>query len=333
MDNYGDAGVCWRLARQLAVEHGWRLRLFIDDPATLARLGPDLPAVEILPWPDAETEAADVVADVVVEAFACELPDAYLAAMARRPRAPVWINLEYLSAETWVAACHALPSPHPRLPLTKHFFFPGFAPGTGGLLRERDYAARRAVFNEDRFREEFGLPPRLPDELCVSLFSYPNPALAGLRQAWAESPTPIRVLAPGSAEPVRREGNLHWHPLPFVPQRRYDEILWACDLNFVRGEDSFVRAQWAAKPFVWHIYPQDADAHLVKLRAFLARYLEDDALWLFWQAWNGQGKLDWPEFAAALPRLETRARAWAAELAARQDLASALVDFSLERLK
>ena len=30
VDNYGDAAVCWRLARQLADEHGARVRLWID---------------------------------------------------------------------------------------------------------------------------------------------------------------------------------------------------------------------------------------------------------------------------------------------------------------
>ena len=62
------------------------------------------------------------------------------------------------------------------------------------------------------------------------------------------------------------------HAIPFVAQDAYDRLLWACDLNFVRGEDSFVRAQWAARPFVWHIYPQAEDAHLRKLDAFLDRY-------------------------------------------------------------
>jgi uncharacterized repeat protein (TIGR03837 family) len=117
------------------------------------------------------------------------------------------------------------------------------------------------------------LPPKAGDETTISLFSYPdNPALPGLLDSWAASPTPIRVLQPGSSEPARTTGSLSLDPLPFLPQARYDELLWTCDLNFVRGEDSFVRAQWAAKPFVWQIYPQAEDAHLVKLDAFLARH-------------------------------------------------------------
>lgn len=336
VDNYGDAGVCWRLACQLATEHGWQVRLWIDDLTPLGQLAPDYLAgpVAVRPWP-APWLGADP-ADVVIEAFACEPPPAYIEAMASRARAPVWLNLEYLSAEAWVTGSHGLPSPHPRLPLLKHFYFPGFAAGTGGLLRERDYDARRAGFDEAAFRAEFALPPRLPGELCISLFSYPNPALPELIEAWSGWATPqrpVRVLRPGSSEPARTLGCLALHPLPFLPQRRYDELLWTCDLNFVRGEDSFVRAQWAAKPFVWQIYPQAEGAHLVKLEAFLALHPGGAALRPFWRAWNGVGSLDWPAFAAALPGVEAPSRDWAAILAGHPDLAGGLVKFCLERLK
>ncbi len=333
VDNYGDAAVCWRLARQLAVEHDWHVRLWIDDPAPLRKLAPISSPVEVRPWDN----EIDDPADIVIEAFACEPPAAYIAAMAKEKHAPVWLNLEYLSAETWVASCHGLPSPHPRLRLTKHFFFPGFTAGTGSLLRERDYTARRTVFNETAFREEFGLPGRQTDELVVSLFSYSNPALPALQEVWSQSPTPISLLVPGGTEPASQTGNLRQYPLPFLPQIRYDELLWACDLNFVRGEDSFVRAQWAAKPFVWHIYPQAEGAHFIKLDAFLARYAKvgagGTALRHFWHTWNGDGTLDWPEFATALPALTRNAQTWTKELASHPDLATSLVQFCLERLK
>jgi uncharacterized repeat protein (TIGR03837 family) len=121
VDNYGDAGVCWRLANQLAGEHGWRVRLWIDDPAPLRLLAPDHASgpVEVQPWPQARP--GNGCADVVIEAFACELPAPYVEAMTQRPQPPVWLNLEYLSAESWVAGCHGLPSPHPRLPLRQAF--------------------------------------------------------------------------------------------------------------------------------------------------------------------------------------------------------------------
>ena len=337
VDNYGDAGVCWRLARQLADEHGWRMRLWIDDLAPLLQLAPDCAASAVdvriwhKDWPAVWPQAD--VADVVIEAFACELPAAYVEAMAACARPPVWLNLEYLTAESWAAGCHGMRSPHPRLPLVKYFFFPGFDTASGGLLREQDYDARRAAFDAAAFRAEFGIPPRAADELTISLFSYDNPALAELMRAWAGSPQPLRVLRPGGIGAVVTEGNLTVHPLPFLPQPRYDELLWACDLNFVRGEDSFVRAQWAAKPFVWHIYPQADEAHRVKLDAFLAIHPAGAQLKTFWHAWNGVGTPDWPAFAASLPALDAPLQQWARTLAARPDLAARLVHFCYDRLK
>ncbi len=337
IDNYGDAGVCWRLARQLAEEYGWRVRLWIDDPAPLQRLVPNLATgpVEVRAWPQAWPAPwlATDCADVVIEAFACNPPQPYVEAMAVCVRPPVWLNLEYLSAEPWVTGCHRMSSPHPRLPLVKYFFFPGFAEGTGGLLRERDYDARRASFDETAFRAEFGLPAKAPDELTISLFSYENPALPALVKAWAASKRPIRVLRPGDGEAASKTGSLSLHPLPFLPQRRYDELLWACDLNFVRGEDSFVRAQWAAKPFVWHIYPQADAAHRAKLDAFLALHPAGPQLEAFWRAWNGEGSLDWPDFAARLPGLSQPMKQWKETLETRPDLASGLVQFCLDRIK
>ena len=156
VDNYGDVGVSWRLARLIAREHGKRVRLWLDDLTVLAKLRP-----EIDPGRDVQTlEQVQVarirdpfddfeVADVVLETFGCDPPEAYVHAMAKRAEKPRWINLEYLSAEDWVEGSHALPSPNPRLPLTKHFFFPGFTPRTGGLLREESVLRRRDEFQRD----------------------------------------------------------------------------------------------------------------------------------------------------------------------------------------
>ncbi len=350
VDNLGDAGVCWRLARQLANEHAWAVRLWIDVPAPLASLRPGIDperdvqqvdGVEIRRWP---ANFPDVLpGQVVIEAFACELPATFLNAMASQPKAPVWINLEYLSAEDWVAGCHGLPSPYPTLPLVKYFFFPGFAPGTGGLIRERN------------------LPnPVLRNagtKLVVSLFCYDNPALPALLRLWAEGEEPVSCrVADGTARhqiehwlgrdfPVgvaTRRGSLELVAEPFVSQPEYDRRLADSDLNFVRGEDSFVRAQWAQRPFVWQAYPQKEDAHIVKLKAFLKRYtigLKDDqqarkALTDFWMAWNGRGNIGeaWPAFRSVLPRLTFHGRNWADEIATAGDLAQNLVRFCRERL-
>ncbi len=363
VDNFGDIGVSWRLARQLAGEHGLAVRLWVDDLESFRPLCPEIDpgkdaqrqrGVEIRRWtqPFPSVDAADV-ADVVIEAFACELPEPYLAAMAaKRPR-PAWINLEYLSAERWVEESHGLPSPHPRLPLIKHFFFPGFTAATGGLLREAGLARHREAWLQDGDQTwgRLGLPQPHPDETSISLFCYENAALPGLLRTWSAGDLPIRCLVPAgralaqaaaclgrpgltSGDKVER-GRLTLHALPFVAQQDYDRLLWSCDLNFVRGEDSFVRAQWAARPLVWHIYPQQDDAHRRKLSAFLDRYCADlpppaaAALRAFWQNWNdgGDTAAAWPDYWRQRTELAAHARRWAEVQEKMPDLAAKLVNF------
>lgn len=323
IDNLGDAGVCWRLARQLATEHGWQVRLWIDDPQPIALLAPGQTIVDVCLW---EGDFSGIEpADVVIEAFACELPPRYVVAMRARP--PVWLNLEYLSAEAWVAGCHGLPSPQDGL--AKHFFFPGFVPGTGGLLREKDLAVPPA--------------PTFGEGLEISLFCYDNPQLPALLAAWRDSEQPVlchvcdglprRQVEQWLNAPLpAKRGRLQLTALPFLPQTDYDALLARCHLNFVRGEDSFVRAQWVQRPFVWQIYPQAGNVHLTKLDAFLHLYTDDAAVIAFFRAWNDVGALDWPNFAARLSARAADAPRWAQRIAAHGDLATNLVKFCAARL-
>src|SRR5215470_18446795 len=271
VDNYGDAGIAWRLARILASEHGLPVRLYIDAPVLLAHLVPGIdPArerqriddVDVLAWhgPHAPLPSANP-GTVVIEAFGCGLPEAYLHAMAARDKPPVWINLEYLSAERWIEDCHGLASRQPALSLTRYFFFPGFTAASGGLLRERDLVARRDAFRADTGARTalwrlLGVPDPAPRAMVVSLFCYPHAPVAPLLDAWSRGDAPIVGIVPvgiadsalqrwvggklRSGRPFSR-GQLTLARVPFVPQDDYDRILWSCDLNFVRGEDSFVR--------------------------------------------------------------------------------------------
>ena len=370
IDNYGDIGVTWRLARQLQREFGQTVRLWVDDLASFTRLCPDLDpecdeqerhGITLRRWPAAFPDGT-AVADVVIEAFGCQLPEPYLAAMAARPLKPVWLNLEYLSAEDWVTGCHGLPSPHPRLPLTKYFFFPGFTEQTGGLICETGLLAERARWQADTAAQEaywngLGVPPREQGELRVSLFSYATPAAGELLQAWIAGSQPVRLLVPEGkvlgdvarvfgeetlqAGDVRQRGSLAVHVLPFTDQPGYDRLLWSCDVNIVRGEDSFVRAQWAARPLLWHIYHQEEDAHLLKLDAFLSHYgatLSDSArtaLVAAHHAWNrGQGMAEaWSALAPQLGELRQHAEAWPKRALGPRDLASRLVQMVENKLQ
>lgn len=375
IDNHGDLGLCWRLARQLAAS-GQRVRLWVDDARALAWMAPGalqggFDGIRVHAWtqPIACAALAGLPrADVWVEAFGCDIAPEFIAHFAHpdcedglpKPALPVWINLEYLSAEPWVPRMHALPSPvlqGAAAGWTKWFFYPGFGPGTGGLLREADLPARQAAFDRAGWLATQGLarPARLdgldgldepggpggpdgqdelhgldgPGGLVASLFCYEPPALPALLAHWRHGAQPVHLLVtagraaaavraclqdaasqgvagPGGGAakgPHRTSGGagaLSLSYLPHLPQTAYDELLWACGLNFVRGEDSLVRALWAGRPFVWHIYPQPEDnAHHAKLAAFLHWLDAPPTLRRFHLAWNGVT-------AGPLPALDPR---------------------------
>lgn len=304
IDNHGDLGVCWRLARQL-VAAGESVRLWVDDASALAWMAPEGPgAVRRVAWGDAAAEAralAEAPPEVLIEAFGCEPAPALVAHFAARARtgAPhAWINLEYLSAEAQVERLHGLRSPvfsGPGAGLDKHFFYPGFTASTGGLLREAGLPARQLAFDRRAWLARH--VPRWQDERLISLFCYEPAGLASLLAHLDADPAPTLLLVThgraaaavralwGAAPRAQRSLRLHF--LPALSQPDYDHLLWACDLNFVRGEDSWVRAHWAAAPLVWQIYPQDDDAHHAKLDAWLDWLQAPDSLRHFHRAWNG----------------------------------------------
>jgi uncharacterized repeat protein (TIGR03837 family) len=363
VDNFGDIGVTWRLARQLAAEHGLAVRLWVDDLRAFERICPaiDINAaqqsqqgVEVRHWP-AEWLHTDA-ADVVIAAFACQLPSDYMDAMAGREQPPLWMNLDYLSAEDWVVGCHGLPSVKYKS-VQKIFFFPGFQPGTGGLLRERGLLEQRRQFQQDpeaqrQFLQGLGID-RAPEAQLISLFAYENAGLASWLDVLAADTAPTHLLVPEgrilgdvarwlevealAVGAIHVRQSLTVQVLPFVRQDQYDHLLWCCDFNAVRGEDSFVRAQWAGRPMLWHIYQQDEDIHLDKLDAFLALYTKGlspaaaEAMNGLWRAWSAGQPIGehWLAARDHWPELQKNAEAWCLEQGLQADLAAALVQFYL----
>lgn len=361
VDNYGDIGVTWRLARQLAAEHACVVRLWVDDLRAFERMCPEVDVqldrqwqegVDVRHW--SQEWVATPAADVVIAAFACQLPHDYMEAMAGRELPPLWMNLDYLSAEEWVVGCHGLPSVKFK-GVQKYFFFPGFRPGTGGLLREAGLIEQRQAFGRDRqaqqqFLQTLGVFPAKGARL-MSLFAYENVGLASWLDVLASDGQATHLLVPEgrilgdvqrwlgietlAAGDVHLRGTLTVQVLPFVRQEQYDRLLWCCDFNAVRGEDSFVRAQWAGRPLLWHIYRQDDDIHLDKLDAFLTLYTQDlsalakTALIALWQAWNTDSDMasSWKMLLEHWPELTTHAEKWCLEQALQADLATALVQF------
>lgn len=363
IDNFGDIGICWRLCRQLATEHNIAVRLWVDDLASFNKICPQIDTtadeqqhagVLIQRWATTTNWQQYNVAEVVIEALACTIPAPYQQKMAQQPVKPLWLNLEYLSAEAWVEGCHALPSPQPQLALNKHFFFPGFTAATGGLLQERTIQQQAALFMADAtaqqaFWQKLAVPEYERYQQKISLFAYDHPQIESLLACWQQGPVNTLCLVPQGAlanqlaglypqlnhQAELRLDNLTLKLVPFVAQEDYDKLLWACDINFVRGEDSVIRAHWAAKPFIWQIYRQAEQAHLDKLQAFMQRYCAQmptdaaRALTAFWLTWNTEQDLadSWQKFSAMLPQIADYNRQWRATLTANGDLASNLVHF------
>ena len=323
IDNHGDIGVCWRLACQLAARDQ-RVRLWVDDGAALRWMAPQgCDGVLVIDWFNAAavTEAAqaatgDSAPDVLIEAFGCDPAPELIArfAQAARPdgreghRPHAWINLEYLSAEAHVERLHGLPSlvrSGPGAGLSKHFFYPGFTAATGGLLREPDLPTRQARFERAAWLAAHGIDWQ--GEQLVSLFCYEPAALAGVLRHWADGPQRTQLLVTAGRATRAVQAAVQDFPdaaalsityLPLLTQTEFDELLWACDINFVRGEDSLVRAIWAGKPFVWQIYPQDDDVHQVKLAALLDRLDAPASLRRFHAAWNMRDATAMPGLSA-----------------------------------
>ena len=306
VDNFGDVGVLWRLSAALAAR-GQQVRLWIDDASALAWMAPgalarEWPGVRVMAWTDAEQVSVCGTlpcADVWIEGFGCDIPSGFVAHFADRIGAqaglaqPVWINLEYLSAEAYVERNHGLPSPvlsGPARGWTKYFFYPGFTAGSGGLIRN-------AVAQAPASSAELG-PTSTDGVRQISLFCYEPEALAALLTSLGQDDRPSQLLvAHGRATQAvrglltdghfRLPGHVQVDYLPTLSQMQFDALLASCDLNMVRGEDSLVQALWAGKPFIWQAYPQNDSAHRTKLEAFLNWLQADSAVRDVHRAWNG----------------------------------------------
>lgn len=374
VDNYGDIGVCWRLARRLADIGQGPIRLWVDDLRSFSRIAPHvqpdaaeqvIDGVHVVQWRDASGEESHAVAraavsgavtlaepaDVIIEAFACTPPAAYIERLTPRQ---VWVNLEYLSAESWVASCHGLPSLQPN-GLRKFFFFPGFTAETGGLLRETGLIDQRDAWQSEPARrrgllERVGVEAAWLDRLDAGaalayVYCYPEAPLESLIGALSRGDRDTLVLLPegilpqGLPTPKAGRSQVELHTHAFVDQDTFDRLLWSSDLNIVRGEDSLVRALWAGRPLIWQPYLQADDAHLEKLEAWLEVSPFSPDVQEAMRAWNRGNAAD--ATAALGPLLqrdrlvdwERQVREWCTRLTAQNELGEALVEFCAKNVQ
>jgi uncharacterized repeat protein (TIGR03837 family) len=312
IDNFGDAGVTYRFAKEFkAARPDCRVRLFINNMHTLhaieSGIDPSKPVQEyesvvyVKVWKGFDpAESGMGVADVLVEAFACDIPEKVFETALYSSK--LIINLEYLSAEDWVEEYHLFESLLGRGTARKFFFMPGFRETTGGLIinsklraiREGGGLDRLAVINgvvgglgaslkpEDDtlvgtvFTYEHGFDTLLADlaelgrDTLLIVFGEKSRQgmTATLGRLLGESPQPED---PGAyyAGPRHTYKNVRILYAPFIPQHDYDTLLCCADFNIVRGEDSLARAVLSGKPFIWHAYIQAEKHQCVKAEALL----------------------------------------------------------------
>ncbi|MDO5352924.1 MAG: elongation factor P maturation arginine rhamnosyltransferase EarP [Succinatimonas sp.] len=275
IDNFGDAGFCLRLSRDLC--KFYNVTLFCNNLDVLKKITNkedlSLSKLQICSWIDSNDSYQ--VPNIVIEAFSCRAPDYLIEKYKKTP--PLIIELEYLTAEPFADDCHGLTSFSDGLP--RYFFFPGFTSKTGGLIFETEF-----IESVNKF-------PNISTSSTkkLTLFSYHEANYKSLIKALSKSKFnfEINVFEGLQLEAINKNlntnlhigesitiDNLNFKVQPMVSQREYDQMLISSDLNLVRGEDSIVRAMFCGKPFLWNIYPQKEDAHKFKLEALFARMKE-----------------------------------------------------------
>lgn len=263
IDNFGDAGVAWRLAKNLQADLSCQVVLFIDNFTTLAHIVPELETqkqqqninqINIIHWKDDNTFSGSLKnlpkPDFVIETFACELSNRVKEIIFQNKA--LWLNWEYLTAEHWAEEMHLLPSPQAN-GANKYFYFMGFSEKSGGLLREKNVLPKP--------------PKKVSGSLKTYIFAYSSTIWQKWFDCWADLPLNMHIDLAGNQVRLP-ENHLSCQHAPFVSQDKFDDLLSQYDFLIVRGEDSFVRTQYTGKPFFWHIYPQENQAYIKKLHAF-----------------------------------------------------------------
>lgn len=326
IDNYGDAGFSLRLAKALA-KQGHSVDLFHDHNPTFEALYPDKD-IDCLRLIDASVAefAADqhCTPDLLIEPFGTSsehTPHRFDLALKETFPSTPWLLIDYLSSEDWVEQFHLSQSVDPSTGKTTSYFYPGFTHKTGGLIH-CDYP--------DHLRHANKRPNS--DELRLFVFAYPDAPLLKLLDSCKQTNGLIKNIRVSLAGGLRNDGAFeNVTTLPFCPQSHFDDLLAEHDVLFIRGEDSFVRAQLAGKPFIWQIYPTVDGAHAEKLASFFKRYSVGmslpcrSALWDCWKYWNNldsriEFDVSWNNLLQHWPELNRHAMAWRDRLFAGPEL-------------
>lgn len=300
IDNFGDIGVVYRLAKELKNLYGDRveIRVFLNRVDEFISINKKAKLVEYqeidgIVYITNEYLAKNICtfspANVIIEAFGCNILEEYLE--RAKEESSLLINLEYLSGEDWIEDIHLMESPLGAPKLKKYFFMPGFTEKTGGVIVDSLFLDRKksVLKNKDMYLNKYIPEIEKEDYFIGTIFSYEKnflPLLDVLIEnkrknclliLGEKSQTSIKSIIQDldgvtSKDDIYQYRNIMFKFMPFLEQEEYEELINLVDYNFVRGEDSFVRALLTGKPFIWHIYLQDEMAHMDKIEGFVGKY-------------------------------------------------------------
>lgn len=297
VDNFGDIGVVFRLCRALSeLKKNLEIRLVVSNLDSFAKISKGIDSTKtfqefrgwkVFDWNDSalcKKEFSKNPPEFILECFQCGRPE-WLEELLFSPQFNLnvqIVNVEYLTAESWADDFHLLKSGTRSAKIKKINFMPGFTKKTGGLildknfmrcLSEKKFALNLVKQNLDKkiLSEDFS------DSFKILIFSYPKnfDFLASAIKEFSFFKKIIVFVASGagadSAKISLKKFKVDFVCLPFMQQEVWDAFLSLMDFSFVRGEDSFSRCCLFGNPFIWNIYPQEEEFHIVKLNAFLQK--------------------------------------------------------------
>lgn len=297
IDNYGDIGVVYRVAKEFKkLDNNIKIRVFLNRLDEFLKINNKaknqdfqiIDSIEYITFSYLEKNSSTLgTSDIIIESFGCNIPDSYMEKAYYNSK--LLINLEYLSGEDWIEDFHLQKSNLGKGSLEKIFFMPGFTEKSGGVIIDSNYldimdkVQKNKNFYVNKFLGEID-----DDVIIGTIFSYEKnfePLLQELQKI--DKKILLLILGEKSQQSILeffkknlieclgnsiKYGKIDIRFMNFLTQEEYEELINISDFNFVRGEDSFIRAVLTGKPYIWHIYCQDDFIHLDKLDSFLEKY-------------------------------------------------------------
>ncbi|TDT68027.1 putative repeat protein (TIGR03837 family) [Hypnocyclicus thermotrophus] len=276
IDNYGDIGFVFRLARQLHKRNDkLEIKVFLNNLKSFNKINKNISInktqqklgnilyIDINKVDYFEIEKSEIV----IEAFGCDIDESYF---ENNNKTKLIINLEYLNIEEWTKDYHLMPSYSGYNNIKKYFFMPGIEEGTGGIISDFEIPiySKKYFFNN-----ELKLDINIENKI-ITIFTYEF-NFDNLMKYLKKQKQNYTLLLFGEKTQKYFRGldkkidNIDLIFMNYLSQEDFDKVLYFSDYNLVRGEESFVRAILAGKPFLWHAYCQEELEHLNKISGFL----------------------------------------------------------------